>query len=91
MPLHVGALLLQVSLSVSVFRGGGGRGVTGGGTFRLLSLLWQYPVLVFTKSVNSNFCAFGLAPVTLYPWLFTVLQPEPKWHLVSRHVRKDEI
>ena len=55
MPLHVGALLLQVSLSVSVFRGGGGRGVRGGGTFRLLSLLWQYPVLVFTKSVNSWF------------------------------------
>ena len=68
MPLHVGALLLQVSLSVAVFRGGGcwgrgwgrgwGGGVRGGGTFRVLSLLWQYPVLVFIKSVNNSFCAF---------------------------------
>ena len=66
MPLHVGALLLQVSLSVAVFTGGGcwGKGlgggwaVRGGGTFRVLSLLWQYPVLVFTKSVNNSFCAF---------------------------------
>ena len=65
MSLHVGALLLQVSLSVAVFRGGGcwgggggGGGLRGGGTFRVLSLLWQYPVLVFTKSVNNSFCAF---------------------------------
>ena len=64
MSLHVGALLLQVSLSVAVFRGGGcwgrrgGGGVRGGGTFRVLSLLWRYPVLVFTKSVNNSFCAF---------------------------------
>ena len=65
MPLHVGALLLQVSLSVAVFRGevcwgrgGRGWGIRGGGTFRVLSLLWQYPVLVFTKSVNNSFCAF---------------------------------
>ena len=63
MSLHVGALLLQVSLSVAVFRGEGcwgrgGGGVRGGGTFRVLSLLWQYPVLVFTKSVNNSFCAF---------------------------------
>ena len=67
MPLHVGALLLQVSLSVAVVRGegcwgrrggAGGGGVRGGGTFRVLSLLWQYPVLVFSKSVNNSFCAF---------------------------------
>ena len=96
MPLHVGALLLHASLSVSVFVGGGvlrggstfhflshlcllgGGGVKGrqrfllpissvfvgggvlrgGSAFRFLSHLWQYPVLLFTKSVNSNFCAF---------------------------------
>ena len=23
-----------------------------------------------------------------YPWLFTVLLPEPRWRLVSRHFRK---
>ena len=34
MPLHVGALLLQVSLSVAVFRGGGCRGRGGGGKRR---------------------------------------------------------
>ena len=64
MPLHVGALLLQVSLSVALLREEGcwgrrgGGGVRGGGTFRVLSLLWQYPVFVFTKSVNNSFCAF---------------------------------
>ena len=57
MPLQVGALLLHVSLSVSVFRGEG-EVLRGGSTFWLLSLLWQYPVLVFTKSVSNNFCAF---------------------------------
>ena len=36
----------------------------GGSAFRFLSHLWQYPVLLFTKSVNSNFCAFWLAPIT---------------------------
>ena len=23
-----------------------------------------------------------------YPWLFTVLQPKPRWHLISRNFRK---
>ena len=48
-----------------------------------------YSSLVFTKSVNSNYRAFWLAPVTRdIPWLFTVLRPEPRWRLVSRHFRK---
>ena len=43
----------------------------GGSTFRLLSLLWKYPVLVFTKSVNSNFRVLIGAGNSGYPWLFT--------------------
>ena len=74
MSLHVGALLLHVhvhvSLSVSVFRGGGAV-LRRGSTFRLLSLLWQYPVLVFTKSVNSNFRVLIGFRNSEYPWLFT--------------------
>ena len=26
-----------------------------------------------------------------YPWLFTVLRPESRWRLVSRHFRKTNI
>ena len=28
---------------------------------------------------------------SVYPWLFTVLRPEPRWHLASRHFPEDEI
>ena len=36
------------------------------------NLIWENYFLVFTKSVNSNFRAFLLVPLTIYPWLFTV-------------------
>ena len=44
-------------------------------------------VLVFTKSVNSNFRARVLigSRNSEYTWPFTVLRPEPRWRLVSRH------
>ena len=45
-------------------------------------------ILVFTKSVNSTFREFWLAPVTrniLGYWLFTVFWPKPRWRLASRH------
>ena len=49
----------------------------------------RYFFLVFTKSVNSNFRAFWLAPVNSeYPWLFTVLRPTPRLRLVSRNYQK---
>ena len=46
-------------------------------------------VLVFAKSVNSNFRARVLigSRNSEYTWPFTVLRPEPRWRLVSRHVR----
>ena len=47
-----------------------------------------YNIVVFTKSVNSNFWRFDGSHNSEYPWLFTVLRPEPRWRVVSRHFRK---
>ena len=45
--------------------------------------------LVFTKSVDSDFRAFWLAPRNSeYPWIFTVLRRDSKWLLVSRQFPK---
>ena len=48
----------------------------------------MYNIVVFTKSVNSNFWSLIGSRNSEYPWLFTVLRPEPRWRVVSRHFRK---
>ena len=45
-------------------------------------------MLVFTKSVDSNFCAFSLAPVTR---IFTVLRTERKMARRFAKVLEEEI
>ena len=57
--------------------------------FNLNYITGSNTVLVFTKSVNSNFRARVLigSPNSEYPWPFIVLRPEPRWRLVSRHFR----
>ena len=72
--------------------GNGKENVTWKSTLAQLWVFCDYPILVFTKSVDSNFRAFWLAPVTWNSHEYSLFcERREKWRDVSRKFQKKKL